>query len=224
MINFLIRAIASLTFHGLFFLGALFITLSVLGPKSFYRKADLPKYGQFSPKDAQHDPIVQLADETGDPFCTAFVIDSNYALTAAHCVEPNTSYTIIIPSEKTTDHSGFVAVGINNRVDVALIMGDFSNYKNMRVDFYGFTPANGPGKYATCGYPYLQRKLTCNNFVPRVINGFTLGGWGFLIPGMSGGPVLDMLHGHVIGINSSMGTSANIAPVLGALGAFGIEP
>lgn len=227
MLNFLIKSIVSLTVHGMFFLGILFLTLSIFGPQDFYREANLPKYGQFSSSKAQYQPFVQLARVSdGRAFCSAFVIDSNYALTAAHCVDPGKRYGIrpILDAPKLLIDTGFRAVGINNRIDVALIMGDFSNFKNLRADFYGFTPTNSPAAYQACGFPYLQKKLTCTRFIPRGVAGFTLAGAGFLIPGMSGGPVLDMKHGHVIGINSSMGNAAHIAPILGSLGAFGIEP
>jgi hypothetical protein len=51
-----------------------------------------------------------------------------------------------------------------------------------------------------------------------------IGARGFLIKGMSGGPVLDPLTGKVVGVNSAASTGFVIAgPTFGILGLFGIE-
>jgi hypothetical protein len=55
--------------------------------------------------------------------------------------------------------------------------------------------------------------------------GFSIAGRGFLIPGMSGGPVIDVKHGTVLAVNSAATNGfVLVAPVMGILGSFGIEP
>lgn len=195
---------------------------------------DLPTFGTYSQaqkeQSTSYGPIIKLSRDDR-PFCSAFVIDRNYALTAAHCIDGTFGEMDGRPLQildEVSNDTGVIAhpVGKNNRVDIGLVMGDFSEFVPYRVDFYGFTPTNNAGQYVTCGFPYLQNKVTCNAFIPSGNVGFSLVGAGFLIPGMSGGPVIDTVNGVVIGINSAMGMSggAYIAPVLGALGFFGIEP
>lgn len=207
-----------------------FLVYSIMNPPGSDIDPNLPAYGTFSPKtEWVHHGLIKLSRD-GGAFCSAFVIDDKYAMTAAHCLDAGLGLglnrkPLNILLENGTD-SGVVAtpVGMNNRVDVGLIMGDFSKFIPYRVDFYGFSPTNKFGDYRTCGYPYLQNKVTCTVFKPQGNSGFSLVGSGFLIPGMSGGPVIDIANGYVMGVNSAMGNGAYIAPTLGALGTFGIEP
>jgi hypothetical protein len=190
---------------------------------------DLPAFGTQGNINPQHYAIVQLGRDD-DTFCSAYVADANYIITAGHCISGNDGHLNRKPLQifdRNGKNTGIIAtpVGLNNRVDVGLIKGDFRNFETLPTDFYGFTPTNSYGVYQTCGFPYLQNKITCTNFVPKSNDGFTLSGNGFLIPGMSGGPVYDSKNKVVIGVNSAMGRgSALIAPTLGLLGAFGIEP
>lgn len=189
---------------------------------------DLPKFGAPNNKNAKIYPIIQLWKE-GRGFCSAFVVDGNYAITAAHCVDKNYGLdkTPINIHDQFGKDTGIVAeaVAMSNRIDVALVKGDFKNFKRLNVDFYGFTPTNKPGQYQTCGFPGLQNKVTCTSFFPLSNEGFYIAGRGFLIPGMSGGPVYDTQNEVVIGVNSAAGSGVVlVAPVLGMLGAFGVEP
>lgn len=190
--------------------------------------ANLAPFGYPVFKAPKHSGIVQIG-RNNDMFCSAYVADGQYIITAGHCVsdrQGRLDRTPVQIYDQFGRDTGVVAqpVGLNNRVDVGLIRGDFRNFQPLESDFYGFTPTNDAGQYETCGFPYLQRKLTCTKFFPNSNYGFTLAGDGFLIPGMSGGPVIDRTHQVVIGVNSAMGDGAAlIAPVLGLLGAFGIE-
>lgn len=204
-----------------------------LWPEPGIDKVDnLPIYGKNPKQTAMYDPIVKLAKK-GDPFCTAFVIDANYALTAAHCISDaggnlrGGTVQILLFDDM---NSGVIAkpVAVNNRVDAGLVRGDFSNFKLLQVDFYEYsilTEYSTEDKFEACGYPYGQRYLTCTPFYPRSNSGFAIAGHSFLIPGMSGGPLINTRTGRVVGINIAMGHGwAYAASTLGLLGAFGIEP
>lgn len=191
---------------------------------------DLPKFGTV-PKQPTIHPIVKLAYEStpDDPFCTAFVIDANYALTAAHCLTNErgrlNKETLKILNEKDEVVTEAKAVGANNRMDVGLIKGDFNKFQIFLVDFYNFPLMSRAGKYLTCGYPYGQRHLTCVPFIPVQNTYFDISGKGYIVPGMSGGPMIDVANNIVLGVNVSVGPGlVNVASVIGVLGAFGIEP
>lgn len=188
---------------------------------------DLPKFGTPTNKNAKIYPIIQLW-KNNDGFCSAFVVDANYAITAAHCI--NDGYSLdkdpISIHDRNGKDTGVVAqaVALSNRIDVGLIKGDFKNFQTLKADFYGFTPTNKPGQYQTCGFPGLQNKITCTNFTPLHNEGFYIAGRGFLIPGMSGGPVYDTQNDVVIGVNSAAGSGVVlVSPLLGMLGMFGVE-
>lgn len=220
-----VKAFLFLSMCGLSVLSALIVTLS-MGSQAYVEK-DLPKYGTPN-ENPIHNPIIQLHRD-GRGFCSAVVIDANYALTADHCLRGfmgMNSDPIQIHDElgKATGVEAR-AVGIAGRVDVGLIKGDFRRFKFLRPDFYGFTPTNAPGEYRTCGFPGLQDRLTCTVFIPTHNSGFAIAGRGFLIPGMSGGPVIDLTNGVVIAVNSAATEGfVLVAPIMGVLGVFGIEP
>lgn len=215
------------------------IWIWVLWPqKGVYKLNNLPAFGK-NPVKPIHEPLIKLAHNKGtkekpkyDPFCSGFVIDANYALTAAHCISTQKGSLQkkpirVLEADDTDTKVTAIPAAINNRLDVGLIKGDFSKFALYRVDFYNLMHINNPSSegYLACGFPYGQRRVTCVPFYPRTNVYFSIGGSSFLIPGMSGGPVLDLEHGVVIGINIAMGNGlAFVAPTTGALGAFGIEP
>lgn len=220
---------------GMFCLG-LFITTSVPIYMALHKRVstvqssdELPKYGT-PPKNPQLAPIIKLADKDDDMFCTAFVIDANYALTAAHCLvddsgEMTTDEIHILKEDDTDTKVRAKPVGVDLRMDVGLIRGDFNNFKFLAVNFYSFSIAEVKAEYYAFGYPAGQKHLSIIPFYPEANNDFFIAGKGFLIPGMSGGPLVDVTHKVVVGINSSVDKGVvNFASPIGALGAFGIEP
>ena len=213
-----------------FFVHLAFLYLFVQRTRSVEYLPDLPK---FTPIETFYeafpiDSIIKLS-RNGEPFCTGFVIDRNYIMTAAHCLG-GMQYKL---QKKTLDildnHNNVVATGIpaglNNRIDVGIVYGDFSELPFAKVEFYKYPPLEKASTYKTCGYPYLQKKLSCVPYFPNGNFHFSIHGIGMGIPGMSGGPMIDMKSRTVIGVNSAMGPDGFlIAPTLGVLGAFGIEP
>lgn len=193
---------------------------------------NLPVYGKMPNKKPKFPPIVKLA-RGGKPFCTAFVIDANYALTAAHCISTTggrlQSAPIQIFLENDFDTKVLaLAAAVNNRMDAGLIKGDFSNFFLLKPEFYEYTiisKFDPSDEFRTCGYPWGQKHLTCVPFFPRTNFGFAIAGQGFMLPGMSGGPLIHRQTGRVVGINIAMGDGwAFVSSTMGLLGAFKIEP
>lgn len=199
--------------------------------KGVYVDPGLIPYGQMTL--GELDPVLRVTKD-GAGHCTAFVIDDNYAITAAHCVDNNRMKRGLEKDARfavTIDGETFEleAVAMNGRIDVGLFRGDFRKFDKLLVDFYSYDQTayfTAPlTSFISCGYPYSQKTLTCTRFYPKTNVGFYIAGQGMLIPGMSGGPVLDPLTGAVIGVNSAAGQGAfYVSPVLGMLGAFKIEP
>lgn len=184
----------------------------------------------------QHVAIIRLVDGKGDFFCSGFVVDAVYAVTAAHCLVDElgflTKRTLRIESSEGELLTTAKAAGLNNRVDYGIITGDFSNFKHLdmtsSVSFFDATAAAAfvnltSPEYKICGYPQGQKKLFCASFAPTSPYFSQIMGIGQAFPGMSGGPVLNAT-GEAVGIVSAMSDGgAIITPVIGILGNFGVE-
>ena len=222
----------------LLLIGLSFLAVAILMPGSLLTGKDnvkkgIPQFGKIANQKISMKAIIKIAkvDDIKDPFCSGFVIDENYIATATHCIKGSfsgpTSDKLAILDEWGNDTGARgMAVAVNDRVDVGLIQGDFKKFDRLKVNFYNYNvPRSSLDVFSACGYPYLQNKLTCTYFFPQTNVGFSIAGQGFLIPGMSGGPVINLKTGKVVGINSAMGDGyVYVAPTLGMLGAFGIEP
>jgi len=233
MKNKMINAVIIMNVITVFFMiGFLFVGfLGSITAKSVDVVPNLPAFGDVAGQKLGFGAIVQL-EKSGSRFCSGVVIDRNYILTAQHCIVVKGKPTSELIKVRKADgsYTGIVAkaVGVNNRVDIGLIQGDFSELERLDVDFYNFTAYGYHEKfqgYISCGFPYLQNHVSCTSFFPQTNWGFSIAGQGFAIPGMSGGPVIDLTTNKVIAINSAMLDGYYIvAPTLGTLGAFGIEP
>lgn len=154
-------------------------------------------------------------------FCSAFVISSNYALTAAHCVKDlkgnNRKSVRIFATDMKTEK--VVLTNIDAKVvssymyaglDMAAITGDFTEFDRLAT-------VNSTKEIA--GAESLSVGVLGNRIVMERLNliqpyGFGILAAGQLFPGMSGGPVIDLTSGKVIGINSAMGEmGAIISPL-----------
>jgi S1-C subfamily serine protease len=228
--NFVLKVIRILTFSllGLIALGAFY--WNDLGPYfvSGEVRQNLPKFGKPNNSAPKFDGIIQLRHGI-EGFCSAFVIDGNYAVTAAHCIRKglHLDKAEINIFNHVGQPTGVTArpVGLSNRVDLGLIQGNFSDFQPMTIDVVSFTPMNNPGIYFTCGFPQLQNQVTCIRFIPVQNENFYLAGQGMVIPGMSGGPVVDVKNKVVMGVNSAVsGPFVMITPIIGLFGLFGIDP
>lgn len=209
---------------------AIALTTNVVIPirQSAYKGTKLPKISRnvmdSIPIETRLDPLVHLHDDQGRFFCTGFVVDKHYIATAAHCVNDQVGRTITIKGvmDENIGVAGRVA-GFNDRMDYALITGDFSKFNQLVVDSTGIN--TDPKTLVACGYPMGQKKPVCSSFAVVGMNYFQMKGvGGALFPGMSGGPVIDPRTGMVVGINSAVAEDfLLISPTTGIFGAFGVE-
>lgn len=175
-----------------------------------------------------HPAIIRLINSEDLFFCTGFVIDGIYAMTAAHCVI-NTSG--IMSKEQIHIYDSYrnatglaIPVAINKYLDIAFIQGNFENYKPLPVDFVGKHSKRGMA-ILSCGFPAGMFDMYCAELIHVGNYNFeykTRGGP--IYKGMSGGPAIEATSGEVVGINSGVDiNSVIIAPVIGALESVGLK-
>lgn len=158
--------------------------------------------------------IVRLHDmETGRFFCSAVVISPTLAITAAHCLNgrPTDEPTIMVQATKdSTINVKATVAGYEGRSDQGLITGDFRIFRSRAVetrpDVLERIYMNPNAKIIACGFPYAG-DLVCTRVLSIHHIFFQFGGLGFLYPGMSGGPVIDLDSGKVIGSNTAVDSS-----------------
>lgn len=192
--------------------------------------------GPYSPnpvvtlEDRPNLALIQIGKESKEEFdCTAFVIDDKYALTAAHCVLDDEGYPSLGKfkvknhEQKLTPTVAEVA-GINLREDAALLVGDFSMFTHLPVDFRGNLLQVGIEGMptVTCGFPRGGPAICVTQQMLRA-SGFTYAAIGSIyLPGMSGGPVMGPER-NVVGIATYADTETqNSTPVLNLDSKFGI--
>lgn len=176
----------------------------------------------------RHPGIIRLLDSKDRFFCTGFVIDGIYAMTAAHCVSKEFGF---IPAEQIKIHDAYgiyvgdaTLVALDKDQDIAFIKGDFIEFKPMSVDFNGKNSFRNMN-LISCGFPAGSPIMYCTqlthignrNFLYRTVGGP-------IYQGMSGGPVVEVVSGNVIGVNSGVDMgSVLIGPVIGGLERVGLK-
>lgn len=182
------------------------------------KHADVPAYP----------PIIKLIGGDKKFFCSAFVIDNHYAVTAAHCLDENGKLrkdilSIFVEDNQDTGIKA-KAVGMATRSDLGLLEGDFTNFQMLKTDTQHFGFLDSKTVYLTCGYPYGNLKISCVPFSPEKNNGFAIEGAGYLVPGMSGGAVINVLTNEAVALNSYAGEGVvGVFPLYGLQGAFHLE-
>lgn len=194
------------------------------------REKGLPRYNAtMTNGNNQHQSIIRLISDKGHFFCTGFVIDGNYALTAAHCVSNgfggmNDTDIHVYNSYGFATGTIAKAVAIEGYRDVAFIKGDFSNFEAQKTDFYGQHVPRG-FKMISCGYPSGMFQKFCTE-IEHVGNKYfqyrTKGGP--IFKGMSGGPVVNSETGFAVGVNSAVDEdTVIIGPLVGVLESVGLQ-
>lgn len=205
---------------GLLVWGLGFSLIANLAKSNAVTAAPQPKSEEFNPQAAftNQSAIVRMHDlSDGRFFCSAVIINSTTAFTAAHCVRAADTFEIR-GSNRVSVGATATAAGINDRGDVAVLKGDFSKFRSLIADtdpriILGNIESD-KRKIITCGYPY-GGSLLCVPVTKRRMLQFFIGGQGYLYPGMSGGPVIDVATGHVIAVNSAVTDSeVMLAPLI----------
>lgn len=174
------------------------ITSPKITPSAMHYKGEVPR---IHPDDMveynsmrKYDAAFIIKSERGH--CTAFSIGPKHALTAEHCVEGNDSVEFY-PGDKTREAK---VAAYNATTDMALLEGDFSDYKLLPIETGYF---NLPQmEVHSIGYPF-GGKLLIVPLIYSEMADFKLAMKGNVYKGMSGGPLV--AQDVVIGINSAVG-------------------
>jgi Trypsin len=167
--------------------------------------------------------IVRLVDSNGETFCTGSVVRDDYIITAGHCVVEQGLLGVSLKKDpigiRISDNVDIgvkgTAVYAMSQMDRGLIKGDFKNFPHAKMitDIHDSLELRKTSKTLfACGYP-LHGKLYCSNYTPYDVDGFIWGGYGTLLPGMSGGP-LTTINNEVLGVNISVeGNKSFVSPI-----------
>lgn len=160
--------------------------------------------------------IVRLHTADGRFFCSGVVITPNAIATAGHCVIVETPFGAMIDPDLKIEIRGADGLpthiyarvgGVNPRIDTAMLLGDFHLFAHRdvidspsEIDRIFMNPES---KIVACGYP-LGGALTCSEVQKVRHAAFWYRAIGWLYPGMSGGPVIDLSSGKVIALNRAV--------------------
>lgn len=150
--------------------------------------------------------IIRLQDSDGRFFCSGVVISEKLIATAAHCIQGTETMEVRARDGKPTGIAATV-VNANGRLDTALLKGDFHLFQNRQIaqdsNYIHLVLTNPNSRLIACGYP-LGSELRCTPFTSVSRQDFFYKGEGYLYPGQSGGPVIDLDTGYVLGVNHAV--------------------
>lgn len=153
--------------------------------------------------------IVRLHDaNTGAFFCSGLVVSPTQIITAAHCVVGRSTQDPDISVQATKNSEIGVKASVvnwNSRADYAIIKGDFRIFKTLEVET---NPEDINRQFEddtliACGFP-MGGKLSCSRVKGPEHCVFQFCAGGFLYPGMSGGPVINLRTGKAIALNTAV--------------------
>lgn len=203
--------------------GADTVAFHIGSEKMIYTTKDMPSYSEdqdFSKK--QYSPLVRLESKSGEFFCSGTVISDDYVLTAAHCLMDHGAF---FPGMTTADihvrgdgqliPNTAKAAALNQRADYALIKGDFRLYTKGKILLHPLDLVRVSPLVVTCGFPW-GAEATCYQARGLTIYFEHLIGGGPMFPGMSGGPVVDVMTGVIFAVNSAVtGGAIIVSSVVG---------
>ena len=181
---------------------------------------------QIGLKDStKYNALVRLHDaKTGQFFCSGVVISRYIVATAAHCLsgrnplEPDIEVRSML-GESTHIYAKFASQGADERADQGALAGDFLSFNSIHAvtDFEANISAVLNAKHlVTCGFP-LGAHLLCSPFSFRSFYNFHYIGSGMLWGGQSGGAVIDLDTGFVVGTNFA---TADAEVLVNTMGGF----
>lgn len=144
--------------------------------------------------------------------CSGTVVSSTRIVTAAHCLGGSVLAGPAAGFEVRGADSAPIGVfakvaGADFRSDQAVLSGDFRLFDTRHLQT---SPAEiirrmaTPGrKFIVCGYPYAG-PLFCSPIVDIQQWSFQFAGRGYMYPGMSGGPMIDLETNEIIAVNTGV--------------------
>lgn len=145
-------------------------------------------------------PIIRIASAV--KYCSAFVINDRFALTAAHCLDPGDKFLVYSATGQLITTAE--AYSAYRTLDYGAITGDFSRFSALALATQFACAEHIPSLYFACGYPGGQRELACTTVRTTNVDTFAVLGIGAGYPGMSGGPVINTATQKVEGVVSAM--------------------
>lgn len=158
-------------------------------------------------------------------FCSGTVVSDNIVVTAAHCLGDHASGIEVRNQWGKPVGSWVMGSRYEGRSDQGLLIGDFSMFDKMPIvtapaDVMIILKRNS---LRACGFPY-SGPLYCSTLDYKGLYGFQFAAEGSAWPGMSGGPVIDMETGFLVGVITAMaGDEMLLSPTVNIFYNLGLD-